>query len=527
MTDKRAWPVRRLLAAAAVIALGASTVACTAQEPADPTSGPGDSPAQIAIQVAGEPISLNPALTNAGLTNVYQYLAYDPLIYLAADGSYQPDLATEWEYVDPQTFRITLREGVVFSDGEALDAEALKTWLEYLKTATGTGALQIRNLESVTVDSELVATLSFSAPTPLLERTFSQIGVAGLIASPAAVADPAKLDTDTFGAGQYVLDVDNSVTGQQTVYVPNPTYWNPDAVHFDQVTLKTIADPQTALAALQAGDVDVVYSGNPTTAPVAAGAGFTVATAPYVAQGLILADRNGEVSSELGDVRIREAINYAIDRAAVAAAVGGEFYTPSSATLTEGSDGWSKELDTTFPYDPEKAKSLLAEAGHPDGFTMKVLGFAGTDPNSLIAQAIASELAKVGITLDLVQAATYPEFQTELASKAYPAFILPLSPMPMYAWYNNYVAPPAFQNPFQTTDAQIDQLMLDYQQDQSPAIALEIAERLQELVWFGTVFHAPLIVFSSADLVNVGSSPGRYLPNPVSPIPSEGWQPAS
>lgn len=524
MKITRVSSARRLVALAAIVALGASTAACTPQstDPTDPSA-----PSEITIQVAGEPVSLNPALTNAGLTNIYQYLAYDPLIYLAADGTYQADLATEWEYVDPQTFQITLREGVTFSDGEALDAEALKTWLDYLKTATGTGALQIRNLESVTVDSELVATLNFSEPTPLLERTFSQIGVAGLIVSPAAIDDPSVLDAATYGAGQYILDAENSVTGQQTVYKPNETYWNQDAIHFDTVTLQTIADPQTALAALQAGDVDVVVSGTAATAATAESAGFTVAAAPYVTQGLILADRAGEVSKPLGDVDVRTAINYAIDRAAVAKATGGDFNTPSSAILTEGSDGWSAELDNLYPYDPAKATELLGSAGYADGFEMDVLTFAGTDPNSTIAQAIASELAKVGITLNITQAATFPEFQTELASKAYPAFVLPLSPMPMYAWYNNYVAPPAFQNPFQTSDDEIDRLMSQYETDQSDAVALEIAERIQDLAWFATVYHAPLIVLSSDSFENVGSSAGRYLPNPVSPDPAAGWQPAS
>ncbi len=250
----------------------------------------------LTIATPNVPASLDPA-TGANENADYFDLAYDPLIVQAADGSFEPGLATEWAYgPDNKSFSITLRDGVKFSDGTPLDAEAVKTWLDHaMKLPGGRAPTYLKHLKSVDVKGPLEVELTFEAPTPLLELTFSQRLEMGMIGSPKAVqAD--TLATETAGAGPYMLDKAQTVTGDHYTYVPNPHYWNKDAVHYKRVVIKKIDNPTAALQALKTGQVQVVKDQPVASIDAAERAGLEYVAPETLLMGASLLDRGGKLS---------------------------------------------------------------------------------------------------------------------------------------------------------------------------------------------------------------------------------------
>src|SRR5690606_8096521 len=123
-------------------------------------------------------------------------------------------LATEWAYVgeDNTGLELTIREGVVFSDGEKLDAEAVKKSLEYTRDGGFYPSVQLAAFEDIEVTGDYTLSISFSKPVPNALNILSQNGV-GYIISPAALENPDSLDTETYGAGAYVLNTAETVVG--------------------------------------------------------------------------------------------------------------------------------------------------------------------------------------------------------------------------------------------------------------------------------------------------------------------------
>jgi peptide/nickel transport system substrate-binding protein len=189
-----------------------------------------------------------------------------------------------------------------------------------------------------------------------------------------------------------------SVPGDHYTFVPNPNYYDKSKVHFSKVVEKVIASPSSMLQALQAGQLQVAQ-GDPTTAGAAASSGMKLVQTPFGCL-YFVPDVTGTKSKPLADARVRKALNYALDRKTIAAAVAGRFGSGTSAIPT--ADGFDPRFVNYYPYDPAKAKSLLAAAGYSKGFTIEGgVAFDGA-PSPIsgvhLAQAVAKYLGEVGVT---------------------------------------------------------------------------------------------------------------------------------
>jgi peptide/nickel transport system substrate-binding protein len=400
MTGRRG---RRWSAAVVAVACAFGAASCGGSS-TDPgggdAKGAGGRGGTLTIATPNVPASLDPA-TGAKENSDYFDLAYDPLIVQAPDGSFKPGLATSWRYGAGNTsFSITLRSGVKFSDGAPLDAAAVKTWIDHaVKLPGGRATTYLKGLKAVTVSDPTHLELRFSEPTPLLELTFSQRLEMGMIGSPKAVA-AKTLATQTAGTGQYVLDKAQTVTGDHYTYVRNARYWNPQAIHWDKVVLKKIDNPTAVLQALKTGQVQVAKDAPVTSIDAAKRAGLEAEAPETLLMGLSLLDRKGQVSKALGDVRVRQAINFAIDRKAVANVIGAGHGTPTAQMAVEGDDSYDGSLNDLYAYNPEKAKQLLAAAGFGKGLRLTALSTTVVGQDKL-GEAIAGQLSKVGITLNV------------------------------------------------------------------------------------------------------------------------------
>lgn len=485
-------PVKRLrvLAAALTITVAGTLSACTPP----PANSGGSASKELRIGLQSGPGTLDPATINQA-AQWYVDLAYSPLIQTSSDGTLRPGLATTWGYVGSGNteFEMTLRDGVKFADGSDLNADGVKKHLEYIKAAGGQMSPVLNTLESITVADNLRLTLKFSTPNPNLPYYFSQagVGIADVI-SPKALDDPKTLGTATSGAGPYVLDAAATVTNDTYVYAPNPNYWDKDNVHWDKVTIKVIPNLNSILDAMKSGQIDF-STGDYSTADEAQKAGLQAHFVPNVFSGLSLMDRAGTLVPALADQRVRQAINYAIDRKAIVNAIYGQWGT--ATTQTTHGVGFDPALDDAYPYDPEKAKKLLAEAGYKDGFTLPVVSTSFFNGDTMV-QAIASELAKVGITVKSESQADVNTYLSKMASGTYPASWIGFGTLPMFVAYQNLYGPGAsLFNPLKSTDPQLTELsdkLATSSQEEVKTLSEQIEKRLVELAWFAPVGWAPL-----------------------------------
>ncbi|MFT4306068.1 MAG: ABC transporter substrate-binding protein [Microbacterium sp.] len=485
---------------------GGGTATATAQDP---------DTLNIAIQTT--PDTLDPALNgNGDPLQIVTSLAYEPLITLMPDGSFGPGLATEWGYVgDGNTvFEMTLRDDARFSDGSAVTAEAVKASLEYYGHAGSAFASRVQNMTSIEVTGPLSLRITLATPTPTMEYILSQRSMTGSIIGPSGLADPAALGTTTDGAGKYVIDAGATVTGQVYTFVPNEYYFDPDSIQFDKVVVKIITDPNAQLQAMQAGEVDYII-GTPNTADAAAQSGFEVYTAPNMVNMAMILDRAGEIVPALGDERVRQALNYAIDRDAVATALYGEYGSASDVASIAGFDSYDASLEGTYTYDPDKAEELLAEAGYPDGFSFDLVAFNLQLGVTDAAQALASEWAKIGVTANIVIPIDFADFATQLGSAPVIMMFYGLNPMQVNGedWFLGWA------NPEGVSDPTIDELFAAGAAEADPAARQQdyvaLQERLAELAWFVPFAHMDKIVIARPGLEGVEVN-GTYLdPDPA------------
>jgi peptide/nickel transport system substrate-binding protein len=459
----------------------------------------------LTVAASAPPNSLDPGTVDNAFTT-YTLLAYDPLIYRAADGSLTPDLAKSWQLVGGtnQQLDITVRDDATFSDGSKVTAEAVKASLEYAQKAPGAQAPMLTGM-TFEVTGPNSITIRSATPNPLLAETFTQFYGVGQIISPEGLADPKALAADggSQGAGPYVLDPSATVAGDHYTYTARNDYFDAERQHYKKIVIRVIANPQASLNALKTKQVDVVIGGDATVASQVKAAGMHVAAVPFVFQGLNLLDRHGTVSGPLGDVRVRQAINYAINRDVVSKAVLGDLGVPTTQTVTKGGDGYSETAADRYPYDVQKAKQLLAEAGYANGFTLKVTSaqFAGIDT---MAQAIQGQLAKVGITVELTTRTDVAAYIQDMTGGQFPAAAVGYGAQPLFLEGLGLFLPtaPVF-NGFHTDDPRVTQL---YTQAAAadPETRADLDRQLEEYLvdnaWFAPVAFSPVLYYSRADL---------------------------
>ncbi len=360
----------------------------------------------ITVGVQRAPNSFDPLLSVwGGQYQMYLLPVYEPLIRQGTDGTFSPGLAVEFGYVDDAKtkYQLKLRENVKFSDGETvLDAQAVKKNLDRLATVTGPQTRELSDtLDSVEVVDPQTVVINLKTPNPDLQRIISQLS--GMIVNPKALEEGANLANDPAGAGPYLLDTASTITNDTYVYTKNPNYYDPDAYPYETITMKVYADQNAMLAALQSGVAQLGY-GAPENVEVARRSGLQVVQQPTNVFHIVLSDRNGEVTPAFKDVRVRQALNYAVDREAILASVYRGEGAVTDQIFAPNTEGYDPELDNFYSYDPEKAKDLLKEAGFADGFSFSVANFFPQRDNDF-AQAVAAYLADIGVTMNIVSTA--------------------------------------------------------------------------------------------------------------------------
>lgn len=343
--------------------------------------------------------SPNPYFTTLRLGVIVGRNVWDTLVARGEDGTFEPLLAQSWNWADDTTLDLTLRDGVTFHDGSPLDADDVVETLTYAATPTnGIVSQQIAGwIASIEKTGPMSVRIKAKAPTPAaMEYLSTQLAIfpAGYFTGPQGQT-AAKLPV---GTGPYKFE--SYAPGGELVLARNDDYFDgspKDGASIGHISIRIVPDIQTQLADLMSGGVDLIM-GLPRDQADQLGMmpGVQVVSGETMRIVFLQLNSTSDGQEALKDLRVRQAINHAIDRKAISENLVGEGSTVINAVCFAGQFGCTQDV-TRYDFDPEKAKALLAEAGYAKGLTLSLAAYRERH----ISEAIINYLANVGITVNL------------------------------------------------------------------------------------------------------------------------------
>lgn len=396
---------RRRLAGVAVAAAAALLLgACTATTSAEPGAS-----GAAATPTAGDTLRL---VLSRQLTNLHPHKGgspdsqgavagsvYEALTRITPDNEVAPSLATEWTQVSDLQWEFTVRTDAVFSDGTPLTTETIAWNFERLLDPEYEGTLgaPLRvYLKSVTAVDE--DTLRFDLVDPALDLPGRLWNV---YIVDKAFAETHNLDTESLGTGPYQvdeLDLENGVTLSL-----NPHHAGPKPA-FEKVRYTVLASEAQRVAAIQAGEADIVLNVEPLSLDQFADSPVYETVLGVGPQPLVLAVNEEKKGTPLADERVRRALNHATDKETIIEGLFQGAVEPlPGSVLYEPYQKENPDL-AAYPFDLDKARALLAEAGYADGFELELDVPSGTYVSAdLASQAIASQWEEIGVRLRITQ----------------------------------------------------------------------------------------------------------------------------
>lgn len=369
------------IVAAALLAL----TACSAPSASPTSTGNADADGSVTVRLVLEPTNLDIRQTSgSALDQVLIDNVYQGLVARTPTQEIVPALASDWTVSDDAlTYTFTLREGVTFHDGQALTPQDVVWSLTQHRDNQGwVDSGRLAGVTGIAADGQkIVLTLA----TPDSQLLWNLSGRAGIVLKEG---DTVDYQTKANGTGPFTLT--NWTQGSSITLSRFDGYWGSPAASAE-VVFDYIPDPQAALSAAQAGEVDVLTGFEPNmTSQVEANGDFTVVTGESTDKGTLAFN---QTSGPLADKRVRQAIRQAIDHNAIVQAIGAgqALYGPIPSL-----DPGYEDLSSVAPYDPDAAKALLKEAGAENlTLTLTIPSFYTTT----IPTLLVSELDAVGITL--------------------------------------------------------------------------------------------------------------------------------
>lgn len=429
----------RLAAMSGVVAAcGAPSVAPTASQASATAAAKPQGKLRVGGTVGAD---LQPNNILAGASQ--GYLLFDGLTWPAEGGVLQPHLATSWRVLDDKvTWEFKLRQGVTFSNGEPFNAGVVKYTVDKTLKEKLRWAGRLATIKDVRVIDDYTVQIVTNGPDGLLP------GRMMVFMLPPKEVEAVGLDAfgrKPAGTGAYV--VDKFVPGQSVILKYRPGNWREGISGLpgipgkpEEIEWVNLADDAARMAALRAGSIDVAGDVPIDEIRPLQESGFTVSSVAEASPQIfyLLAAADSTAPNPLNDVKVRQAINYAVDVKTMCDQLFLGLTKPSPGQVT-GPDafGYNPKL-TAFGYDPAKARQLLADAGYPNGFTVKAEIRPGA-LGSTTGQAVASYLGKVGIKVELLTLESTLWTQKIYNGGRAPMFMQGVNYLPMYDADFSYV----------------------------------------------------------------------------------------
>ncbi len=375
--------------------------------------------------------TLNVGLINEDKTLIPLGFSTDPVLAahntieslasFGAGNKLHPQLATKWKQTSPKSVSISLRKGVRFTDGEPFNASTvIFSWHWVLHELHGTDAQYFNEIKSIKVRNPHSIVIKLSKPDPLFIE-----GLSALWMYPPKLAGKEgykAFGRHPVGTGPFVFQ--KWVRGSSVTFIANQHYYHQSAVKLAKIVYRFIPDTNARVAALKSGQIDIAYDISPELAPgVARTHSLKIEKAlDYHLYNLEVNNLGANANSPVAKQKVRLALNYAIDKRAIVSKILHGYAKVSSSFIGPAMFGYNPKVKA-FPYNPAKAKKLLAQAGYPSGFSIDYScpSDAYTDVNQ-ICQAIDGYLQAVGIKTNftLEDGTTY--WNAELAKTPTPLF---------------------------------------------------------------------------------------------------------
>jgi peptide/nickel transport system substrate-binding protein len=364
-------------------------------------------------------LTMDPHSQNHATTNAILMHAYEGLTRYTAKYEVEPALATKWTFISPTQVRFELRKGVKFHDGSPFTADDVVFSFGRIKQPQGTMQIYVTGISDVKKIDEHTVDLILSAPNPILLRNiidFRMMSKAWAEKNKTTNVQDYKAKEENFASrnvmGTGSFRILSWQPEQRIMMARNDLWWDKPAGNVQQVVYTPIKSDPTRVAALLAGDVDMLTD-IPTqdVARLRSDAKLKIVDGPEVRTIYLAPDvgsaelkhSNIKGKNPFADKRVRQALSMTIDRQAIKRNIMRDMSIPAGIMVAPGVNGNSPDIDVPAKVDVEAAKKLLADAGYPDGFEVRM-----NCPNNRyvndeeICQAVLAMWARIGVKATLM-----------------------------------------------------------------------------------------------------------------------------
>ena len=382
-------------------------------------SGSGDGELKTVIWANSSDITgLDPRNGNSTISASVLANLYSTLVKTDPTGQIVLDAAESYEQVDDTTWHFTLRQDVYFTNGVQMTAEDVAYTINSLRDPEKTYALSGDfSFMQVEVLGDFEFNIVTDYPFPSLPLRLNYVKIV-----PSAYVE--EVGDEGFAAapiGSGPFKFVSWEKDQQVVMEKNPDYYG-EVAQFDRLIYEVIPEAADRVAALQAGEVDIICNVPTTQAEYLQSLdGITVVGQPSTRVVWLQFNLVGE-ETPLDDIRVRQAMNYAVDRDALIAGVLDGYAVKVASISTPEYEGYDPDVQG-YTYDPDQARQLLADAGYADGFTIECSVSPGLLNGSDVVQAIAGQLAEVGINMTITEVDSATQREQIGAGTVAPAFL--------------------------------------------------------------------------------------------------------
>ncbi len=420
--------MRTALSLAGVIVLGLACGQVQAQGQAQPREASGRKPPppasrKLTVVAGGAFTSLDPQYQNLGPNNTLTSYVFEPLIRF--DPKFQPEaaLAVSWKAIDEKTWEIKLRDGVTFHDGSPFTADDVVFSFARIPTLLNSPSSFIFAVKPIirteVVDAHTLRLITAN-PVPLMPYNLTSVAIVSKKLGDGMTTASFNSLRSAVGTGPY--RVTEFAVGDHAMFQRNETWWG-RAPWWNTVSYRLVADDAARIATLRAGEADIIDQvptrdvqgllANPKVTVVALPGQRLIYLAPDATRIVtpFVLDSAGRPleSNPLRDPRVRRALSLAINREGLKDRIMDGYAAPTGQLMPVGLSGYDPAI-TVDPYDPDRAKKMLADAGYPSGFGITLHGPNNRYINDQkLVEAIAQMWTRIGVktTVEVMPAAMF------------------------------------------------------------------------------------------------------------------------
>ena len=357
----------------------------------------------VYVEAASDPGNYQPSTRNAGATQVFLLNVYEGLFERAYSGEYEPLLAESFEWTDDTHMTIKLHDNIVTHAGDPVKAEDVLWSIQWAaESAEYSRHTTNIDFENTKVVDDLTLELAIFEPNVFFLNDLSRIQIT---AKKTFDESPDNLISVANGTGPYKMV--SHTEGVEVVLEKFDDYWDKDNTerdrqlqNFDKIVFKFISEAAQQTIELESGGVDILYD-TPTNDIESLRNNDEFEVFEYVTAQTVTMYFNSSENSVCNNQTLRQAIRSAIDNQAIVAAVYGGNAKAAVSIVSPDNKEWSDTIQNQYPYDQEKAKQLLKDAGYGEGELTLKLATDDSNERKAIAEIIQAQLGQIGITVEI------------------------------------------------------------------------------------------------------------------------------